>query len=88
MTNSLFDDLVALIREDAASGLHPAYLRNAPIEPAMTLGELGLDSIGRMALLTALMDLTEKHIADDAFNNGQTLGDIVELASAQASELR
>ena len=88
MTKSLFDELVALMREDAASGLHPAYLMNAPIEPGMTLGELGVDSIGRMALLTALMNLTESHIEDDAFNDGATLGEIVERAAAQASELR
>lgn len=84
MTNSLFDKLVGLIREDAAAGLQPAFLQTAPIEPGMTLAELGIDSIGRMALLTALMDLTdltEQDIADETFVDGQTLGDIVDWAN-------
>ena len=79
--NNLFDDLVARIRDDAAAGLLPGYLQTAPIQPSMTLVDLGVDSLGRMAFLTALMDLTDQYIPDTAFSEGQTLGDIVGQAA-------
>lgn len=82
--SNLFEDIVARIREDAAAGLLPGHLQTAPIEPTMTLVELGVDSLGRMALLTALMDLTEQYIPDTAFSEGQSLGAIVEQAAAMA----
>jgi len=37
-----------------------------------------------MALLTALMDLTDQYIPDTAFSEGQTLGAIVEQVAATA----
>lgn len=79
----LFEAIVARIRDDAAAGLLPGDLQTAPIRPEMTLAELGVDSLGRMALLTALMDLTDAYIPDTAFTEGQTLGAIV----AQAADL-
>ena len=82
--SDLFESIVSRIREDAAAGLLPGHLQTAPIEPGMTLAELGVDSLGRMALLTALMDLTDQYIPDTAFAEGQTLGAIVEHAAAMA----
>jgi acyl carrier protein len=49
----------------------------ARIEPEMTMAELGVDSLDRMALLTTLMDLTGRYIPDTAVTDAQTLGDIV-----------
>lgn len=83
-TPDLFAHIVSRIREDAAAGLLPGHLQTAPIEPSMTLGELGVDSLGRMALLTALMDLTDQYIPDTAFSEGQSLGAIVEQVAAIA----
>lgn len=80
--SALFENIVSRIREDAAAGLLPGHLQTAAIEPTMTLTELGVDSLGRMALLTALMDLTDQYIPDTAFSEGQTLGAIVEQAAA------
>lgn len=82
--SDLFDAIVARIREDAAAGLLPGDLQTAPITSDMTLAELGVDSLGRMALLTALMDLTDAYIPDTAFTEGQTLGAIVEQAATMA----
>ena len=82
---SLFETVVARIRDDAGAGLLPGYLQTASIERSMTLQELGVDSLGRMALLTTLMDLTDKYMPDTAFAGEQTLGDIVDGASALAS---
>jgi acyl carrier protein len=81
----LFDHIVACIRNDAAAGLLPSHLQTAAIEPGMTLAELGVDSLGRMALLTALMDLTDQYIPDTAFSEEQTLGAIVERVGATAA---
>jgi acyl carrier protein len=85
--NNLFDTVVLRLREDAAAGLLPGYLQTAPIEPTMTLADLGVDSLGRMTLLTALMDLTDQYIPDTAFSQGQTLGDIVEQAGRMGGAL-
>lgn len=82
--SNLFEDIVARIRDDAAAGLLPGHLQTSTIEPSMTLAELGVDSLGRMALLTALMDLTDQYIPDTAFSEGQTLGAIVEQVAATA----
>ena len=79
--HNLFDTVAARIREDAAAGVLPGFLQTAPIEPAMTLADLGVDSLGRMALLTILMDLTDQYIPDTAFTDGQTLGQIVQMAA-------
>ena len=84
--NSLFDSVVLRLREDAAAGLLPGYLQTAPIESTMTLDDLGVDSLGRMTLLTALMDLTEQYIPDTAFSEGQTLGDLVEQAARMGGD--
>ncbi|MFN9043167.1 MAG: acyl carrier protein [Betaproteobacteria bacterium] len=82
--SDLFDSIVSRIREDAAAGLLPGHLQTASIEPGMTLAELGVDSLGRLALLTALMDLTDQYIPDTAFTEAQTLGAIVDQAAAMA----
>jgi acyl carrier protein len=82
--NNLFEAVVARIRDDAAAGLLPGFLQTAPIEPSMTLAELGVDSLGRMVLVTALMDLSDRYIPDTAFSDGQTLGQIVASAAGPA----
>jgi acyl carrier protein len=86
--NNLFENIVSRIRDDAAAGLLPGHLQASAIEPNMTLAELGVDSLGRMALLTALMDLTDQYIPDTAFNDGQSLGVIVEQIAAMAGSAR
>lgn len=84
MSNSLFEAVVARIREDAATGILPGYLQTARISPEMTLSELGVDSLGRMALLTTLMDLSDAPFSEDDFSPQQTLGDIVASAALDA----
>jgi acyl carrier protein len=85
MTSNLFDAVVTRIREDAAAGLLPGSLTKASIDRDMTLTDLGVDSLGRMTLLTLLMDMTDQYIPDTAFNEGQTLGEIVDALSSAAT---
>lgn len=77
MSSETFENIVARIRADAQSGVLPAHLAAARIEPAMTLAELGVDSLDRMALLMTLMDATDRYIPDTAVTETQTLGEIL-----------
>ncbi|MBI1396071.1 MAG: hypothetical protein GC151_08845 [Betaproteobacteria bacterium] len=79
MTHSLFDQLVARIREDATHGALPAFLQVASISPDMTLDELGMDSLGRMYLLTMLLELSDAPLSEEAFLPQRTLREIVEF---------
>jgi acyl carrier protein len=81
LMNNLFEVVVARIRDDAASGVLPAFLKTAQIVPSTTLEELGLDSLGRMTLLATLEDLTDQYIPESAFNDAQTLGQIIDMAN-------
>jgi acyl carrier protein len=85
MTSNLFDAVVTRIREDAAAGLLPGSLTKAPIDRDMTLTDLGVDSLGRMTLLTLLMDMTDQYIPDTAISESQTLGEIVDALSSAAT---
>ncbi len=78
---NLYDQLVDMLRSNAAAGVLPAHIASMPLTPEITLGELGIDSLGKMALLSAMMDLTDKYLADDAFNDSKTLAEIVELVA-------
>jgi len=82
MTCKLFEQVVTRIREDAAAGLLPGFLETAPILPTMTIKDLGIDSLGRVSLLTTLVDLTDLYVGDEAITDRQTLGEIVALATA------
>lgn len=77
----MYDQLVAMLRSNAEAGILPAHIASMPLTPDMRLGELGIDSLGKMALLSALMDLTDKYLADDAFSDQHTLAEIVELVA-------
>ena len=80
--NDFFVTVVVRIREDAAAGLLLGCLQTDPIESSVTLAELGVDSLSRMALLTALMHLTDQYTPDTAFTEGQTPCTIVEQVAA------
>jgi acyl carrier protein len=77
--NSLYDQIIQLLRDSANSGALPAHIATMPLLPETALGELGIDSLGKMGLLSSLMDLTDKYLADDAIKDENTLADIVTL---------
>ena len=78
---SLYDPLIQLLRDSANAGILPTRIATMPLAPETTLADLGIDSLGKMGLLTALMDLTDKYLADDSFKDSHTLAEIAELVS-------
>ena len=76
-STAVFDAIVAVIREGAGKGEFPGFLEALPITPHTRLEELGLDSLCKMSLLTALMDITDQYFPDELFEGRHTLGEIV-----------
>lgn len=76
-----FPRLETLIRVNARTGLLPARLSNAPLDPSTTIADLGLDSLGMMTLLTALMEEADAYFSDDTFLARHTLADVVRICS-------
>jgi acyl carrier protein len=83
----LFEKIVSMFREQARAGIFPAHLEHADLSRATTLGDLGIDSLGKMALLTALMDLADQYFPDDAFKDDHTLEEIAQIAGAAPSSI-
>jgi len=76
----LYDDIVNTLRAGAMDGTLPGHLKDAPLTPETKLGELGIDSLGKMSLLAALMDLTDRYFPDSAFREEHTLQEIAAIA--------
>lgn len=80
MTTAI-DQIKNLLLDNARSGVLPSHVATMELGPETRVEELGLDSLGKMSLLTGLMDLTDKFLADDAIKESSTLADIAELIS-------
>lgn len=78
-TTPPFEQMVELLRSNARTGILPAHIAAMPLTPETRLGDLGIDSLGKMGLLSAVMDLTDKYIADDSFKDDHTLSEIVAI---------
>ena len=78
---SLYDSIVQLLRDNAKAGILPAHISTMPLTPDTKLADLGIDSLGKMGLLSALMDLTDKYLPDNSIKDSHTLAEIVELVS-------
>ncbi len=79
IATTAFEQLAELLRSNARAGILPAHIAEMPLTPETRLGDLGIDSLGKMGLLSAVMDLTDKYIADDSFNDENTLSEIVDI---------
>lgn len=80
-TNPLFEEIATRLRAEARSGSLPRHLEQIELTPTTKLGDLGIDSLGKMALLAALMEISDKYFPDDTFRDEHTLGEIAEIAS-------
>ena len=76
----LYEQIAIILRDQARAGVFPAHIAEFPLSPATRLGDLGIDSLGKMVLLTALMDLTDRYFPDDAFKDHHTLAEISAIA--------
>lgn len=74
-----YEKLIQSIRAEAQSGVLPSYLATHPFTPELRLGELGIDSLGKIALLTAVMDETDKYLPDDSFRDENTLQEVADF---------
>lgn len=77
---NLFDDFIALIKEQVKNGQLPEFLNEIVLTKETHLDELGLDSISLVSLLTCLMDLTESYIPETLFSDNPTLWEIAQRA--------
>ena len=75
------DQIKELLLDNARNGVLPAHVATMALGPDTKVEELGLDSLGKMTLLTGLMDLTDKFLADDSIKESSTLADIAALIS-------
>ena len=79
--STLYEQIVELLREHARAGLLPTHIAAMPLTPDTKLSELGIDSLGKMSLLSSLMELTDKYFADDSIRDDDTLADIAKRVS-------
>lgn len=78
-----FDQLVNMLRKQAQAGILPEHIADMEITPDMKLGDLGIDSLGKMGLLSGLMEISDQYFSDDTFHDEQTLQEIVNIISTQ-----
>jgi acyl carrier protein len=81
----LYEQIVTMLRDQARAGIFPAHIAELPLAPDTRLGDLGIDSLGKMGLLTSLMDLTDSYFPDDAFQDHHTLAEISVIAEASGA---
>lgn len=79
------DDLIALIRELATQGELPRDLGKAALTPSTKLEDLGLDSLGKVILLSALDEWRGVYVPDHMISAGMTLGALAALGKTHAS---
>lgn len=73
----LSERFYSMVRELARDGELPAHVAAMELGPHVKLKDLGADSMAKAALQAALMDLTDKHIPGDSFEDETTLGDVL-----------
>jgi acyl carrier protein len=79
--NTIYDQIINLLRENAKSGVLPPHVASMELSPATTLSDLGIDSLGKMGLLSALMDISDKYLSDDSIKDDDSIAHIVNLIS-------
>jgi acyl carrier protein len=73
-TQELLDDVLGLIRQLASDGDLPKALVNAPIGANTAIDDLGMDSVAKASLLTAIDESLGIFIPDDKISGEMTLG--------------
>lgn len=86
MKDDVFNRLVDLIRDGARHGGYPAHLADVAITPDTQLAALGIDSLGKMTLLSALMDITDSDLSEEVLDDRMRIRDIIEAAEKNAAQ--
>ena len=79
-----FPLVMAALRALAGRGEVPRDLLSRELSPGSTIDELGIDSLGKLALLTELEDRTDIVIGEGALQGLKTLGDLAQLVERLA----
>ena len=77
--SSIFSLVLAALRALAGRGEIPRDIANRELTSESTIDELGIDSLGKLALLTELEDRTDIVIGEGALQGLKTLGDLARL---------
>ncbi len=75
------DNIIQMLRDTAKAGILPTHIVEMPLSAQTTVADLGIDSLGKMGLLSALMEATDKYLDDGAIQDSHTLGEIAELVA-------
>lgn len=75
--DDLIKNLIAAIQKDVQAGILPEHLNKLKITETTTIQDLNIDSLGKMNLMAALMDITDKYLSDDMFDDNMTIGQIL-----------
>jgi acyl carrier protein len=81
------DLVIGAIRHLAARKLIPADLANRPLDGATALDELGIDSLGKLELLTEIEERADIALSEGLLQGLRTLDDLAR-AVAQVKERR
>jgi len=77
-------DLLVLIVDElkrlAIEGVLPSYVSAMTITEQTRLDDLGIDSLGRMLLLSSLMNLTDQYLPDEALQHAETIENVLSAA--------
>lgn len=83
----MVDLVIAAIRHLAARKLIPADLANRPLDGATALDELGIDSLGKLELLTEIEERADVALSEGLLQGLRTLDDLAR-AVAHVKERR
>lgn len=75
--HDLMNALTQAIQKDAQAGILPSHLADLEITENTTIQDLNIDSLGKMNLMASLMDITDKYLPDDMFEDDMTIGQIL-----------
>jgi acyl carrier protein len=87
--SDFFQEIVDVIRRLALGGDFPSDLLTLHITPQTLVEELGLDSMGELALMIEVTNLSGKYLPDAFLHENMSVGDlaaIVETTSAETEE--
>jgi acyl carrier protein len=77
------DIVIGAIRHLASLKLIPADLANRPLDGSTTLDELGIDSLGKLELLTEIEERADVMLSEGMLQGLRTLDDLARAVAQQ-----
>lgn len=76
------NDLIEVVQELARAGDLPAHLADVELSQTATFADLGIDSLGALAIVEALEERIGRALPDDFVSADDTLATLGERAAA------